>query len=345
MQIFSSSSVTRLLLLTGVLVGLPSAALAQKTSFPLTLNNCGSELVIKAPPERVATVGQATTEILYSLGLHNHVVGTSNWFTDVSEEFQQVDANIERIADNFPSFESIVSKRPDLVTADFLFSIGPQGVVAKREQFNSLGIDTYVLASQCINQDSSRGSDGIRTEAFKLDDLYQSIRDLSKVFDVQQKGKTLISNLQRRETAAIEMAAEQNTKDLSAVFWFSSADLGIDPWVAGRSGVPGWMLSTLSMKNIVESNEVWPMVGWESIAKANPDIIVIAKMERRRFEADDYQKKVDFLRNDPVTSHMDAVIHDRIVIMDAHAMDVTLRSIDGLEALSNAVKQLSFAGE
>jgi len=338
MAVIFTHPISRALLMSGLLTGLSIAAVSQAQEFPVTLDNCGHQLNVSAPIERVITVGQASTEMLYSLGLHERVVGTSNWFTDVAEEFEEVNAKIERLADNFPSFESVVSKRPDLVTADFLFSVGPQGVVGTREQFHTLGTQTYVMASQCLDQDSSRGVDGVRTAMFTLDNLYKSIRDLATLFAVQPKGEELIRDIQQREAKAIAKAAEQNLSDVSAVFWFSSAALEMDPWVAGSQAVPGWMMSTLGIRNIVESSEVWPSVGWESIAKANPDFIVIAEMQRRRFEADDYQKKLEFLRTDPVTRHMDAVVNDRIIVMDAHAMEVTLRSIEGLEKLGEALE-------
>jgi iron complex transport system substrate-binding protein len=343
MPAFFSHSTSRYLLLVSLLTGLSGTAFSQEHSVSLTLENCGQHLTFNEPPERVVTVGQATTEILYRLGLHDRVVGTSNWFTDVAPEFQQINANIERIADNFPSFESVVTKKPDLVTADFLFTVGPQGVVGKREQFHSLGINTYVMDSECINQDASQTSGS--TAAFTLEHLYQSIHNLSILFGVRQRGDELIADIQHREAVAVTQAAGQKAQDLSAVFWFSSADLQMDPWVAGSRGVPAWMLSTLGIHNVIESQEEWPSVGWETLARANPDIIVIAEMTRRRFEADDHRQKLEFLRTDPVTRHMDAVIHDRIVIMDAHAMRATLRSIEGLELLSNALEQLDLPGK
>jgi len=336
---------SRTLLFASLLTSMSSAALSQEKARAITLNNCGEKIHLATPPERVVTVGQASTEILYSLGLHDKVVGTSNWFTNVDPKFQHVNAKIERIADNFPSFESVVSKKPDLVTADYLFSIGPQGVVGKREQFNALGVNTYVQASQCTNQDSTRGTDGVRIAMFSLDNLYQNIRDLSYLFAVEDRGEALINDIKKREAAAINKAQAQSKKDLSAVFWYSSAALGVDPWVAGRKSVSDWMLSTLGIDNVVDSDEVWPMVGWESIAKANPDFIVVAQMSRRRFEGDDYKKKLEFLRTDPVTKEMDAVINNRIIVMDALAMDVTLRSINGLELLSDVVSKLDFSGE
>nr|GFD31173.1 hypothetical protein [Tanacetum cinerariifolium] len=59
------------------------------------------------------------------------------------------------------------------------------------------------------------------------------------------------------------------------------------------------MLDTLGMRNVIDSDEEWPTVGWETIAKANPTILVIARMDRRRFPADDHEKKLAFLKSDP----------------------------------------------
>jgi iron complex transport system substrate-binding protein len=132
-----------------------------------------------------------------------------------------------------------------------------------------------------------------------------------------------------------------NLPNASAVFWFSSADLELDPYVAGQKGIPGYMMWTLGIRNVVQSDEEWPTVGWETIARANPAVIVIARMDRRRFPADDYERKLAFLRSDPVVSQMEAVRRGRIVIIDAHAMQATIRMISGLEALTDAMAGLN----
>lgn len=119
--------------------------------------------------------------------------------------------------------------------------------------------------------------------------------------------------------------------------------MDIDPYVTGRKGAPAYMMDKLGIKNIIESDEEWPVVGWETIAKANPKLIVIARMDRRRFPADDYEKKLEFLESDPVASQMDAVKNNRIVVMDAHAMDATIRTIAGIEVLSKSLKDFGLA--
>lgn len=315
-------------------LGLPAFA---AEGFPLTLQNCGVEARFDAAPESVVTVGQAATEILYSLGLADKVVGTSVWFAEVLPDFAEANAKVERLADNDPSFESVVAKRPGLVAIQYEWHVGPQGIVATREQFADLGIPTYVLAADCAGKDNAVGSDGTRTAMFAMDGVYQGVTELSEIFGVPERGAALTAALKAREAAAIEKARALDLKDASAAFWFSSAEMDIDPYVAGRKGPPAYMMEALGLRNVVESDEEWPVVSWETIARANPSILVIAKMDRRRFEADDYEKKLEFLRTDPVARQMDAVKNDRIVILDAHSMDPSIRNVAALETLAEAL--------
>jgi iron complex transport system substrate-binding protein len=315
---------------------LSAAALAAPTHYPLTLDNCGVPLTIAQVPHKAVTIGQAATEMLYSLGLSPNVVGTSLWFNEVLAPYKDANSHIERLADNAPSFESVIGKRPDFVPVQFEWMVGPQGAVGTRQQFQDLNIPTYILPSDCEGKNNRVGADGTRLEAFRIETLYKSIAQLALIFDVQDRGQQLIAGYKARLANAVEQAKRNGSKNLSAVFWFSSPDINTDPYVAGRKGIPGFMLDTLGMRNIIDSDEEWPTVGWETIAKANPTLLVIARMDRRRFPADDHEKKLAFLRSDPVTRNMDAVKNDRIVIMDASAMESSVRLFDGIEQLAKA---------
>nr|WP_314583663.1 ABC transporter substrate-binding protein [uncultured Pseudomonas sp.] len=324
------------LLITGLT--LSTTALAATTHYPLTVDNCGVPLTFAQAPHKAVTIGQAATEMLYSLGLSPNVVGTSLWFNEVLPQYKDTNAKIERLADNAPSFESVIAKRPDFVPVQFEWMVGPQGAVGTREQFHDLKIATYILPSDCEGKNNLVGADGTRLEAFRIDTLYKSIAQIAEIFDVQDRGQQLIAGYKDRLANAVEQAKTQDGKPVSAVFWFSSPDLNTDPYVAGRKGIPNFMLDTLGMRNIIDSDEEWPTVGWETIAKANPTILVIARMDRRRFPADDHEKKLAFLRSDPVTRNMDAVKNNRIVIMDASAMESSVRLFDGIEQLAKATQ-------
>ncbi|RCL25206.1 ABC transporter substrate-binding protein [Pseudomonas sp. AFG_SD02_1510_Pfu_092] len=317
-------------------LGLTGLAQAAATHYPLTVDNCGAPQTFSQAPQRAVTIGQAGTEILYALGLGERLAATSLWFNNVLPEYQAQNAKVPRLADNEPSFEAVVGKRPQLVTVQFEWMVGAQGAVATREQFDELGIATYLLPSDCEGKDNLVGADGTRLQAFQVESIYKSISQLAEIFDVQARGTALNAELKGRLDSARAQLAGKDLSATSALFWFSSADLRTDPYVAGRQGVADFMLRTLGVRNVVASSEEWPAVGWETLAKANPTWLIIARMDRRRYPADDYQKKLAFLRSDPVTRNMDAVKNDRIIILDADAMQAGIRLFSGLQTLSAA---------
>ncbi|MBB3937844.1 ABC transporter substrate-binding protein [Aureimonas phyllosphaerae] len=318
------------------------SAIAAPTQYPLELENCGRTLRFEKAPSRTVSIGQSTTEILYLLGLSEKVAGTALWVGPVLPGYEEANAKVKRLADNDPSFESVVAERPDLVTTQFEWQVGPQGVVATPEQFHELGIPVYTSPADCKGKDNSGGGDGTRTARFMMDLVYQEVEDLARIFDVQDRGAALVTDLKARETAAKAKIAGLKA-DTSAVFWFSSAELDIDPYVAGQSGAPGYIMSLLGVRNVIDSQEEWPTVGWETIARANPTVIVAGRMDRRRFPADDIAVKLQFLRTDPVASLMPAVHEGRVVEMDAQAMNPTIRTIDGIEVLADALEKAGLA--
>jgi iron complex transport system substrate-binding protein len=318
------------------------AAFAAPTQYPLEMENCGRTLRFEKAPTRAVSIGQSTTEILYLLGVADRVAGTALWFSPVLPGFEEANAKVKRLADNDPSFESVVAERPDLVTTQFEWQVGSQGVVATPEQFAALGIPVYTSPADCKGKDNSGGGDGTRTARFTMDLVYQEVEDLARIFDVGDKGAALVADLKARETAAKAKIAGLK-EGTSAVFWFSSAEGDIDPYVAGQSGAPGYILSLLGVRNVIDSQEEWPTVGWETVARANPTVIVAGRMDRRRFPADDIAVKLEFLRTDPVASLMPAVKDGRVVEMDAQAMNPTIRTVDGIEVLADALAKAGLA--
>ena len=318
------------------------AAEADTTHYPLTIENCGTELTFAAAPQRAVVLGQANVEVLYSLGLSEKVVGTAVWFGPVLPDYAAANAKIRRLADNDPSFESVIAQRPDLISAQYQWHIGSRGSVGRPEQFSALGIPAYVAPADCAAKDNSGGGDGVRTAPLTMAPIYQEIDDMAAVFDIQERGEALIARLQQREKNAIASIAG-TPKDLPVLFWFSSRDVKGDPFVAGSNGAPAYIMNALGERNVITVNDEWPTVSWESIVAANPAVIVVARMDRRRFPADDIEVKLHFLNTDPVVSQLDAVHKKHIVVMDAQAMNPGMRMIDGIEVLANSIRSFDDA--
>ncbi|MGR8961742.1 ABC transporter substrate-binding protein [Rhizobium leguminosarum] len=324
------------------LTGLAAPSLAA-THYPLTVSNCGQQVTFQKAPARIASIGQGMTEILFSLGLADKIAGTAVWVGPVLPQYAEANSKIKRLADNDPSFESVVGQEPDLVAAEFEWHVGAQGSVGKREQFKDLGINTYLAPADCVAKVNTDGGDGVRGELFTMDLIYREIAELSEIFDVKDRGDALISALKKREADAVASISGASGKNLPVVFWFSSKEVNGDAFIAGKNSAPAYILKTIGAKNVVTTEEEWPLVGWETIAQANPAVIVLATMDRRRYAADDPKVKVDFLENDPVTKELDAVKNKHFVMMDAQSMNPTIRTIDGIETLANGIKSFGLA--
>lgn len=313
------------------------------TRYPLTVDSCGTPLTIAAPPRRVVSLGQGTTEILLSLGLAPQLVGTAIWVGPVLPQYAAENARIPRLADNDPSFESVVAREPDLVAAQLEWHVGPQGRVGRPEQFAGLGIPVYVSPIDCAGKDNTGRGDGVRRQPFTMDLLYREIAELAAIFDVAPRGAELIASLRAREAAAVAAVAGMRARDLPAVFWFSSREVKGDAFVAGTNGAAAYIMRTLGLRNVIRTEEEWPTISWEAITAANPALLVIGQMERRRFPADDAALKRRFLDTDPVVSQLPAVRAGHVIELDAQAMNPTLRTIDGIEAVARGLRALGLS--
>ncbi|WP_374370621.1 ABC transporter substrate-binding protein [Dongia sp.] len=320
------------------LFGVVQPVLAEATQYPLTLTNCGEVVTFEKAPGRAVTIGQNSTEILMWLGLSEKIVGTAVWFGKVPPEFEAANAGIPRLADNDPSFESVIARQPELVAAQFEWHVGPNGAVAKRAQFHDLGIPSYVSPADCTAKDNSVGGDGVRVEMFTMDLIYQEITELAAIFDVQDRGAELVRELKAREAAAKAKVAGA-AQDITMAFWFSSPEVKGEAYIGGKNGAPAYIMETLGARNVIETQEEWPLVSWETIAGKNPAVLVLGEMDRRRYGADDVNVKIDFLRTDPVARELDAVKQQHWVVLPAQSMSTTIRTIDGIEMLADAIQR------
>ncbi len=105
-----------------------------------------------------------------------------------------------RLADNSPSFEAVVGQKPELVLAQYHWHIGPQGEVGTREQFASLGINTWISPADCTDKAVTEKSnaDGARSAPFSLAEITREVTDLATIFDVSARGEQLNHTLTER---------------------------------------------------------------------------------------------------------------------------------------------------
>lgn len=319
-----------------------TSASASATRYPLTLENCGAQVTFEHAPERAIGLGQNSAEILLMLGLEDKMVGTAFWPSKVMPQLEEANAKVKLLTVEFPTFESLLAENPDFVAAALPSLIGPTSKVAKREDFQKVGVPTYLSPSTCLSTDKVQDQYGSRDKLWNMDLLYKEIDELSQIFDVADRGQALIKDLKQRE-AALRASVSTDGKKLSYVFWFSSPAPSADAYLGGKNGASGFIADVLGGVVAIDAEAEWPTLGWESIIAANPDVIVVASLDRNRWELDKPEAKIAFLNGDPAVSQMPAVKNKAIVVMDGQAMNPTIRTIYGAEQVAEQLKALGLS--
>ena len=302
-------------------------------TYPLTLKNCGYTMTFTQPPQRAVALGQNTAEIMLLLGLQDKLAATAFWPTHVLPELAGQNARVKLLTVEIPALESILATNPDFVAAQLPLLLGPDSKVAKREDFASLGVNSYLSPGMCATKKDTGDIYGSRSQLWDMALLYEEIADIAAIFDVQARGEALIENFRQRE-AALRKKFAGASKNPSFLFWFSSASPSSDAYVGGKNSASGFIANVLGGHNAITSATEWPTVSWESIIAANPDVIVVASLDRNRWALDNADEKVKFLKSDPAVSQLEAVKKGHIVVMDGQAMNPTIRTLRGAEQVA-----------
>jgi len=308
------------------------------TTYPLTIENCGAQVTFSKAPERAIGLGQNSAEVLLLLGLEDKMAGTAFWPSKVLPELAEANEKVKLLTVEFPTLESMLAENPDFVAAALPSLIGPSSKVAKRADFDGLGIPTYLSPGTCGTRNDVGDEYGSRGQLWNMDLLYKEIDELSQIFDVADRGQALIESLKAREAAL--RASTPAGRDLSYVFWFSSPSPTADAYLGGKNGASGFIAHLLGGHSAIEAEAEWPTLGWEIIIAANPHVIVLASLDRNRWELDKPEAKIQFLETDPAVSQLDAVKNKAIVVMDGQAMNPTIRTIYGAEQVAEQLKAL-----
>ncbi|ALG83435.1 ABC transporter substrate-binding protein [Gordonia phthalatica] len=299
------------------------------TSYPLTVENCGTSQTFTQAPKRVVSLDQGSTEILLSLGLADRIVGTASWTDPIRENLAEANATVKRLADNAPTYEVVMGTNPDFVTASFGRHFKKEGGVATRDRLTETGVESFLSPTDCEDGRSINGG-GTRTRPLTIDSLYQEITELAKIFDVPERGQKLVDDLKSRTAAA---TAEVKKDGRTIAFWFADTKT---PYFAGGLASAQLIATTVGTKNVFSDvADDWPATTWSAVVQRNPQVLVLGDLARNRFPGDKLADKKAFLANDPVTKVMPAVQKQQYVALHGAEMNPSIRTVGGIEKLAD----------
>ncbi|NDK36109.1 ABC transporter substrate-binding protein [Rhodovulum sulfidophilum] len=327
-----------ILALGSAVLAVSGVAVQAATDYPLTIENCGQSVTFSQAPQNAVALGQNSAEIMLLLGLEDRMAATAFWPNSVLPELAEASDGVEVLTVEFPTLESVLSKQPDFVAAMLTTLLGADSKVANRSDFEELGIPTYLSPSACSTTLDAGDAYGSRDKLWNMDLLYKEIEDLSRIFDVAERGQAVIADFKARE-AALRAEFARN-EDLTFLFWFSSPSPADDAFLGGGNGPSGYIADLLGGSNAIRTEADWPALGWEGIIAADPTVFVATQVDRNRWDLDAAQNKIDFLTSDPTVSQMTAVRNGRIVVMSGAAMNPGIRTLYGAEQVAEQLKSL-----
>lgn len=297
------------------------------------VTNCAREVAPTAPIERAVAVNQPAVELMLALDLGDRMVGYAMSDDSVLPELEDERATVEPFDTEFPSFESVLDREPDLVYTNFNHTFTDEGI-ADRERFDELGIATYLSPAECEGQDAQQ------TRALTLDDLYDEVRDVASLFAVPERGDELVAELDERASAAageVDADAGPGGEPVTMAWWYAATET---PYLAGCCGAPGLMTEAVGATNaFADSDQFWPEIGWESILERDPTVLVLADLGRGG-DGDSAAAKIDYLESDPVARRLTAVRERRYIVLDGTTMDPSIRNVGGIEDLAAGLREL-----
>ncbi|GAA1517567.1 ABC transporter substrate-binding protein [Nocardioides humi] len=303
---------------------------AEGAAYPVEVANCEVDVTVEKPVERAIAVNQPALELLLALGLGDRMAGYAISDDSVLPQLEAERAKVEPFSTEFPSFETVLDREPDLVYTTFDYTFTDEGI-ADRDRFTELGVPTYQSPSECTGQDAHQ------QDALELQDQYDEIEEVARLFGVPERGAELIADLQQR-TAAAKPAS--GAEDVTLAWWYAATKT---PYIAGCCGAPGLMTRAVGAANAFEdSDQYWPEIGWESLLDRDPTVLVLADLGRGG-DGDSAQDKIAFLESDPVASQLTAVREKRYIVLDGTTMDPSIRNVDGIEELAAGLRELGLA--
>lgn len=286
--------------------------------FPVTLDNCGFEATVEAPPERVVTIKSSTTEMLLALGLGDRIVGSAFLDGPVPDTLETVPAVEEPFADEAPGSEATLALEPDLVYAGWESNLTAEAA-GDRETLAGLGVATYVSPAACK-------AEGYMPDPLTFDTVFDEIAEVGALFGAEDAATDLVAE----QRAALD-AIEPDDRGLTALWWSSGDDT---PYVGAGIGAPQMIMDAAGLTNVAaDVHDTWTSLGWESVVEADPDVVVLVDAAWNPADA-----KIEALESNPATREMTAVKERRYVVVPFPATEAGVRNVD---AVASVVDQLA----
>ncbi|VVO21275.1 Vitamin B12-binding protein [Pseudomonas fluorescens] len=273
-------------------------AFAEATHYPLTIHSCNREVTFQQAPKHAVSHDINMTQMMLALGLKPQMAGysgVSGWKA-VTPDMQSILDGLPELAAKYPTVETLLNANVDFFFAGWDYGMRVGGDLTP-QTLQPLGINVYELTESCAFV--------MKRPPASLEDTYNDLRNLGRIFDVQDRANAIIANMQ--------MQVAEIRKGLPAekprVFLYDSGE--DRAMTSGRLGMPQALIDAAGGRNILDDVDAsWTRVNWENVVERNPQVIVIVDYGEVTAE-----QKIEFLRRNKALQSVDAIKHQRFIVI------------------------------
>ena len=280
---------------------------ASDSEYPMTFENYGREVTITQKPQKVLTLGPNCTELFAALGLGDYIIGRSliNHSRGPLPEYADVVNNIPELNYSSATREAILTSGADFIYA-LDWEISDEG--CNIDEVADYGMTVYV------------------NSASTLDEQYQEILDIGKIFGVEETAEAFVEDQKARIAAVQEKVKDQEP---IKVLVYDSGNDGV--FTCSGINFESLLIGVAGGDNIFKDldEKQWVTVSYEEVLARDPDVILI-----HDYDSPSVEEKIQEIKSNPTLSQLDCVKNERFAT-------ITLESVLAGDRMAYAVESMA----
>ncbi|WP_083754959.1 ABC transporter substrate-binding protein [Methanococcoides burtonii] len=297
---WNMSKITPIILFISILLLMSNvqAAAGNTVEYPITItDSSGASVTIKNEPERIVCLMPSITEIVFTVGAGDKVVGGTE-----DDNYPPEAENLTKVGRYTTiNYETVAGLEPDLILLD---EANGEDTIKRLEELN---IQTLMINPKT------------------MDEIIESILLVGTITNNEDNAQEIVDGMRQTISNITDSTKGITDEERPRVLYI----VWDDPiYSAGKYTYPNDLITMAGGQNIIEANG-WPTINLESVVSADPQIIICSGMGGLSYQI------ANNTRNNDALQTVSAIKNDRVYsIKDPNVIELSgPRIVEGLEVL------------
>lgn len=215
-------------------------------TYPMTVtDDTDNKVEFKQEPTKIVSLMPSNTEILFALGLDDHVIGVTD-----NDTYPEAATKKDKVGGMELNIEKIISLKPDAVFAHGMIAESAKSGI---QQLRDADIPVFVVKN-----------------ASNFEETYDTIKTIGKITNRSAKADQIVEDMKAKVKDVQAKVADVKKRN---VFVENSDEPEI--YTAGKDTFMQEILNLANVKNVADDQSGWFKIDPEEIIKRDPEVYLI----------------------------------------------------------------------